>query len=236
MSFIISVYTNEGIIMASDSRTTYTSQIQRLDGTIETQMGVQITDSTYKTFLCNKTIGLSTCGTASINHIPITGYIEKFISEKVTEDSSVEYIAQEVLNYFLNISPNLDTHFLVAGYNPDDSQQHVVKVFVSTRQIMPISADVPGATWDGETTTLQRVLKEVGLKNEKGTYVPLPNFPIGFTFFTLQDAIDFAEYAVDITIKTMHFQNCIKTVGGPIDILAIKPNGAFWIQRKELHA
>ena len=48
--------------------------------------------------------------------------------------------------------------------------------------------------------------------------------------------INFAEYAVDATIKTMSFQDCVKTVGGPIDILAIKPSGAFWIQRKELHA
>jgi len=35
MSFIITVYTNEGIIMASDSRTTYTVTNKLADGTIE---------------------------------------------------------------------------------------------------------------------------------------------------------------------------------------------------------
>lgn len=59
-------------------------------------------------------------------------------------------------------------------------------------------------------------------------------FGIGFNYFTLQDAIDFAQYAVDSTIKTMFFQDRVKTVGGPIDILAIKPSGTFWVQRKEL--
>ena len=83
MSFIITVYTNEGIVMASDSRSTGSS-VQRLpDGRTQTLLGTQITDTTYKTFKCNERIGLSTCGDASINQIPIAGYIEKFIHEKV---------------------------------------------------------------------------------------------------------------------------------------------------------
>jgi hypothetical protein len=52
---------------------------------------------------------------------------------------------------------------------------------------------------------------------------------------TLQDAIDFAVYAVRTTIETMRFQQKEKTVGGPIDILVIKPNEVpTWIKRKEL--
>ena len=34
----------------------------------------------------------------------------------------------------------------------------------------------------------------------------------------------------------MHYSNVVETVGGPIDILVIKPDKAFWIQHKELHA
>ena len=90
MSFIITVYTNEGIIMASDSRTTYTTTKTLSDGTVEKNVGVQLTDTTYKTFKCNSRIGLSTCGTASINDMPIAGFIEEFIAEKVTDNSSVE--------------------------------------------------------------------------------------------------------------------------------------------------
>ena len=103
MSFIITVYTNEGIIMASDSRTTYTNTLKGKDGTVIQRIGVQITDTTYKTFVCNSRIGLSTCGTASINSMPIAGFIENFISEKVTEESSVEEVAQ----IFWNLLPNI---------------------------------------------------------------------------------------------------------------------------------
>jgi hypothetical protein len=52
----------------------------------------------------------------------------------------------------------------------------------------------------------------------------------------VQDAIDYALYAVRVTIDTIRFQARPKTVGGPVDILVIRPTGAQWIQRKELHA
>ena len=59
---------------------------------------------------------------------------------------------------------------------------------------------------------------------------------IAWDLMTLQDGIDFAEYAIKTTIDTMRFQMAPKTVGNPIDILIIKPNGAKWIKHKELHA
>ena len=51
----------------------------------------------------------------------------------------------------------------------------------------------------------------------------------------VQDAIDFAIYAVRTTIDTMRFEARPKNVGGPIDVLLITAQGSRWIQRKELH-
>lgn len=237
MSFIIAVYTNEGIILASDSRTTYTTTLKRPDGTIERKIGVQITDTTYKTFMCNKRIGISTCGTSSINGTPITGFIEDFISQKVSEQSLVEDVAQGLVDYFTAFNPVPDTNFIVAGYNHTDLKQHIMRVYISSKTpLINIDTSTAGVAWDGETEVFKRLIKSVALKNPDGSYTDLQFYPIGYNFFTLQDAINFAEFAVDVTIKTMAFQDCVKTVGGPIDILAIKPTGAFWIQRKELHA
>ena len=237
MSFIITVYTNEGIIMASDSRTTYSNQVVLPNGEIRHNFGVQITDTTYKTFICNSRIGLSTCGDATINSTPIAGFIESFIAQKVTNVDSVEDVCDKLIEYFSQYTPLPETNFIVAGYNNDDQKQHISRVYIATKQIIPtVDTSIPGTLWDGETNTLKKLVKSVGIKNEDGTYTDLPNYSIGFDFFTLQDAINFAEYAVDVTIKTMSFQDCVKTVGGPIDILAIKPNGVFWIQHKELHA
>ena len=236
MSFIISVYTNEGIIMASDSRTTYTSTINNPDGTVERHVGIQTTDTTYKTFLCQSRIGISTCGAADINGVPITGYIEDFITKETNAESTVETVAQGLLQYFSKFNPLPATIFVVAGYTQPDLNRQIMRVFVSEKLIVPVDSSEPGAAWNGEVDIFTKLVSPVAVKNSDGSYNDLLSFGTGFNFFTLQDAINYAEYAVDVTIKTMFFQDRLKTVGGPIDILAIKPTGGFWIQRKELHA
>ena len=236
MSFIISVYTNEGIIMASDSRTTYTSTVNNTDGTVEKLVGVQTTDTTYKTFLCQDRIGISTCGAADINGVPITGYIEDFMAKKTNAESTVETVAQGLLEYFSSFSPLPSAIFVVAGYTQPELKQQIFRVFVDGNKVDPVDCSLPGAIWNGETDVFSKVVNQVAVKMEDGSYADLPSFGTAFNYFTLQDAINYAEYAVDVTIKTMFFQIRNKTVGGPIDILAIKPTGGFWIQRKELHA
>lgn len=235
MSFIITVCTNEGIVMASDSRST-TSTTQFLpNGTIANSLGTQITDTTYKTFLYDNRVGISTCGAATINNKPITGYIERFLMENGGKKYSVHAVSEALLTYFSSLNLTDDVHFLVAGYN-DLGDPMVEQVFTNSKTINSIDVRSKGAVWDGETGIFTRLVKPVIVNNLNGTYYDLPAYTTNYEFFTLQDAIEYAEYAIDVTIKTMKFQNCVKTVGGPIDILVIKPDNAFWVQRKELHA
>src|SRR5215210_6943317 len=98
MSFVITLYVRAGIVMASDSRLTLTQNVllppppmqqpdplqqpdpQQGDAqtalTVVQQVAVGQTDSTYKTFLTPRDVGISTFGDAEIQGIPITGYIE----------------------------------------------------------------------------------------------------------------------------------------------------------------
>ena len=238
MSLIIAINTYEGIVMASDSRSTGSLTNINPDGSIQYALGSQITDTTYKTFLCHERIGISTCGDGAINNIPIVRYIEKFISEQSEEELTVQKISQSLADYFNSITPGLNLHFIVTGYEGNCAIIRQIKL-ENTNTDFPyidnIDTSVPGALWDGEFLTLSKLLQPMYIKSNDN-YVLLPNNSIEWKYFTLQDAIDFAKYAVDVTIKTMAFQNCVKTVGGPIDILVIKPDRAFWIARKELHA
>ena len=68
-----------------------------------------------------------------------------------------------------------------------------------------------------------------------GSYVNLPHEEILFGYFTLQDAVDFARFAVETTINTMRFKNVVETVGGTVDILVITPKETKWLQKAELH-
>jgi hypothetical protein len=52
--------------------------------------------------------------------------------------------------------------------------------------------------------------------------------------FTIQDAVDFAVYAIRTTADSMRFQMRPKTVGGPIDVLLLRAKEARWLSRKSL--
>lgn len=62
----------------------------------------------------------------------------------------------------------------------------------------------------------------------------LPFEEILWSYFTLQDAVDFAKYAVETTIQTMRFKNVVETVGGSVDILVITPDETNWLQKEQL--
>lgn len=237
MSFIIAVHVKEGIVLASDSRTTYT-QTTTTGNRTTVKIGTHTTDTTNKTFLCPNNIGISTCGDASLCGTPITGYIEAFIREKITDSTDVADVPQMLVDYFNSTAEIPDTNFIVAGYRLDNNtnKQCVYTLNVKNKSVNPVDTSAQGARWDGETQTLSKIIQNTYMKGKNGQEIPLGKTEVSWTLFTLQDAIDFAQYAVDVTIKTMHYSNVVETVGGPIDILVIKPDNAFWIQHKELHA
>ena len=247
MSLIITVHTNEGIVMSSDSRTTFNKQdfspLPDGKGAIITNnQGVHYSDTTYKTFLAPNNTGISTCGAAAIDGKPVAGYIEAFINNTITPDTKVSEVASGLLAEFRKFNPIPDITFHVAGYERNEGavNQRFFRVYVASGRIEEINVSSQGAGWDGEAEILSRIINPYwlegkskdGTKRYKKVYAP----PIPWNFFSLQDAIDFSMYAMNTTIETMRFQERLKTVGRPIDILAIKPTGAFWIQRKELHA
>ena len=251
MSLIITIHVEEGIVMASDSRTTFNTQdlspLPDGKGAIITKnQGVHYSDTTYKTFLASNKIGISTCGDASIDGKPLTGYIEKFIHESIKNETEISEVPKLLLEHFKTYSPVPNIIFHVAGYSKIESSllQKIYRVFVSTDYIEEIDTSSQGAAWNGETEILSRIIsslwtqrkgKDPKTGEEIVLYDELKAPPIPWNFFSLQDGIDFATYAINTTIETMRFQQRLKTVGGPIDILIIKPNDAFWASHKTLH-
>jgi hypothetical protein len=241
VSFIISLYIREGIVMASDSRLTLSSRQQKDDTTI-IQMGVGLSDSTYKTFLTMNNIGISFFGAPDVQGVPITGYIESFVSDEVHRHNyEVDEVPQALIDYFgrLEVPPN--SGFLVAGYKIDPveglAEQHVWEALVKDERTKRLNQDGQwGAAWRGVTDILSRLLMPVTLRNAQGEEQRLPHFPIQWGYFTLQDAIDYAQYAVQVTADTMRFHPRPKVVGGPVDVLVIKPATAFWVKFKDLQA
>ncbi len=236
MSFLIAVHVNEGIVLASDRRTTYTNT-QDTGKTIIQRIGIHTTNTTDKTFICPNGAGISTCGDASLLGKPITGFIQDAIRSTITKDCSVGDIPNKLIEYFNTLPQVPDTSFFVAGYEETANslkKQRLFRVKVKSKKTEEIDTNSQGASWDGESLTLTRLIQNVAIKTEEGKYLDLPYEDILWGYFTLQDAIDFARYAVETTIQTMRFKNVVETVGGSVDILVITPEETKWLQKEDL--
>ena len=145
MSFLIAVYVNEGIVLASDRRTTYSS-IQSAGNTIYRNFGIHVTNSTDKTFICPNGAGISTCGDSSILGKPITGYIQDMIRTQIIETCYVKDIPQIIIDYFNELPTVPDTNFLIAGYDETGKKQLLYKVNVKSKDCSIIDTTNQGAT------------------------------------------------------------------------------------------
>ncbi len=238
MSLVVTVYAREGIVMAADSRLTLTFQ-RTITGQSPHTVSVTSSDSARKLFLTPHRVGISAFGVASVNGAPIAGVIESFIVEHLKGTAlPPRETADALLAYFASVGVKQDSSFHVAGYRATGSSLTQEVLFVSLAagtltQLNP--TDQQGANWGGEIDIFQRLMNEVALVGSGGAApTPIPSFGVPFQWFTLQDAIDFAHYAMRATIDTMRFQSREKTVGGPVDVLVITPDDARWIAQKQL--
>src|SRR5450830_1317140 len=87
MSLIATLFVREGIVMAADSRLTINTHEQQGDSSI-VHLAVGQSDSTYKVFLAPHDIGISTCGDADIQDVPIAGNVDSFIAASLQDQPS----------------------------------------------------------------------------------------------------------------------------------------------------
>lgn len=260
MSLIISIFVNEGIVMASDSRVSFSSPL--LNGPLKIQTGHHF-DSEEKTFTCANGVGISTCGDASINKKSLAGIVKSFINQNIQHNTTVIETASKLLSYFKNLSQNLNSTFHVCGFDIVEGIPTRQLYRISTQgkgTIIPINSMTSGAFWDGDTHIISKVIKaqyitpiqkisqkvqiiDNGKISEIDNAIVLdskqvqfsPEISIPWDYMSLQDAIDFARFAINTTVEAVRFENVNKTVGGPIDILVIQPDKTRWISHKKLH-
>lgn len=238
MSLIISVYVREGIVMAADSRLTLNIP-RTLPGGQTNMLSITTSDSAKKLFLAPNNVGIATCGPADIGGVPIAGFVESFIVEKLKgQPLNAEQVADALKLYFSALGVRPGTVFHIAGYVPADAglDQTIFIVDPAAGTMSRLNqVNQQGANWSGEIDVLQRLLNNVALiQDSNQPSVSMPLFGVPFEFFTLQDAIDFAFYGIRSTIDTLRFQSREKTVGGPIDVLVITPDDSRWIAQKQL--
>lgn len=242
MSFIITVYVPEAIVMASDSRQSITLQRQTPDGTKLQTVETVSSDFVYKTLLLPKQgVGISTFGESILGKVTIESHIKRFQEEKLGDKDDIFGIAQKLLEFFRKRSPNASTAFHIAGFKKESgmSVPHVYHCQVSQNEIRRLNTKpgtdevVYGSSWGGQADVIAGILTPAQLTSPDGKMQKVVKAPVVWEAMPIQDAIDFAIYAVRTTIDTIRFQARPKNVGGPVDVLLLTPEKTSWIQRKE---
>lgn len=242
MSFIITVYVPEAIVMASDSRQSITIQRQTPEGSKLQAVETVSSDFVYKTFCLPKQgVGISTFGESMLGKVTIESHIKRFQEERLGDEDDIFGVAQKLLEFFRKKFSNADTAFRIAGFKKESgiSVPHVYHCQVSRNEMgrlntKPKTAGVVyGASWGGQVDVIAGILSSSQLTSPDGKMRQVVKAPVIWDAMPIQDAIDFAIYAVRTTIDTVRFQARPKNVGGPIDVLLLTPEKTIWIQRKE---
>jgi hypothetical protein len=234
MSFVITVYVPTGIVMASDSRQSITIEGEAPNKKPLPKIETMSSDFVYKTFLLElPKVGINSYGDSLLGKTTIESHIKRFSEEMVDHQDDVTTIPSKLIEFFRKDFPKANTSFHVAGFKrigrksiPYVYHCHVGKGTIERPNVEPKTDKVVyGASWGGQVDIISSLLKAPPGQ---------PRAPIIWDAMNIQDAIDFAIYAVRTTIDTMRFQARPKSVGGPIDVLLITPDeGALWIQRKQ---
>jgi hypothetical protein len=245
MSFVITVYVPEAVVMASDSRQSITITGETADGRKLPPVETIASDFTYKTFLLRKQrVGISVFGNSLLGKVQMESHIKRFEEERLADNDPVDKVLDKLMLYFGEKHREADTAFHVAGFRKEKgaSIPHVYACHIGRNERNRVNFDPAanqvkyGCSWGGQSDVISTILKPYQLLGPENKPIPAPRFPIIYDSMNVQDAIDFAIYAVRTTIDTMKFQARAKNVGGCIDVLLLMPEEEKWVQRKELHA
>lgn len=164
------------------------------------------------------------------------------------------FFHDELLSQQVNIDQGLapELGVLVAGFSAVDSSARMYSIHtngLACEGPLPEVDGVSGATWFGQPEAITRLLLgfstdtenaliRLGVSDEDAPrYVEELKSQVSTSFIQppmpIQDAVDFAEFLVDTTIKYTKYSPGYNTVGGPIELAAITRHEGFkWVKRK----
>jgi hypothetical protein len=252
MTIVIGVATPEGLVLASDSRTT------SMGGSRRHRVA---SDNMQKVFVVNG-VGIATFGDAFIGSDTIAGVMDQFAAQRDPEGAEdVDGFSSALGTFF---DERFRQHkelpegeyglgFLVAGYDTSGvGQLHEISIPGPEVAATGLLTSKGGVVWRGQTAVIRRLIKGVDW-DTLGRFDVSPlddveaalraleynlNYPI-----TVQDGVDFAGFLVRTTIDMERFTDGIvadpggiPACGGELQLLAIERSRHTWVASLDLAA
>jgi hypothetical protein len=253
LSLVVSLRIPDGIVIAADSLST-------AQGTLKVQaqlrvpcpnckkefelsdlplppMPVPLSTSSFaqKLFPFAGKFGVGTFGMGVVNQRTIYYHMKGLEKRHVSGVSTITEAAEIIRSYFdeqlsrqvpdLSKAPEdfSPLGFQVVGYDGDENKTIELRIGKKTT-VVPYTG--LGCTISGDGKVVIK-LWELGQKE--------PSLQHSYPLFSLQDAIDHAEFLIRTTADYQRFTAMMPTVGGAIDIALVTSYHDFtWIKRKRL--
>ena len=261
MTVVVGVAAPDGMILAAESRSTYTNGAHHRIASDNAQKVFQVRDS----------IAVATYGQAGIGQRTIAGLMDEFVSQLHDEVPQEAGALAHALGGFFDERyragtprEEVDTWeaaegsplgFLVAGYD-DDGIGRIREVLIPGPVVqdepggVPINTAVMGVSWRGQTDVIRRLIYgfDGDMFGAAGHVLPDElQEPIGQLTYnllfpvTMQDAVDFASFLIRTTIDMQRFSDGTQArpgdvpgCGGPLRILAVTREGLQWVVQPTL--
>ena len=233
MSIMCAVFVPDGIVMAADSRQTVgITQVARPNAqpgeptvlnrmNMPNQPPVQMlaqSDNAQKIMLLSKVkVGISACGIGILKGKTVSDFIRSFEIESVRIGDSVTEVANKLQTYAMEFFPQVN--FFVCGYEQEEPFVYSVNKEIKRSNIENGKLRY-ASVWSGEQAAITKLLN--------GN----PPMLVNHVLMPLKDAVDFAEFLVDLTIKSQRFEMKMATCGGDIDLLVLTKDESFWYRHK----
>lgn len=259
MTIAVNIVVPEGIVLATDSRQTYTNA--RSDVRVSS-------DYAQKLFQIGPRAAAVTYGWAFLLSRNIHSHINDYKVSLGDKAATVEELAKGLGLYLTEQykqhvakefdKPVADGNYalalLVGGFDAGDKTGRVFEVYVPSGEYYLVRStdEKVGAGWRGQSTPITRLLKGYDTRiNELAGFSPeldkslteaKLDYIVDYWSMTLQDAVDMATFLVHTTIQIQRFSDGTRMApgapancGGPIEIAVIEPNNGFqWIQHKAI--
>ena len=261
MTVCVAIKVHDCIVFAADSASSLVggSQVYNI-----WEHGIKVFNLHRKLPIVAMTAGIGHFGPASISNL--TKDLRLKLSKDPNQaldicDYTIEQVANSAQEFFADkynaIDPSLGTpqlfEFWIGGYGSDGTRGEIWKLsiydgnFQPLRQIAKAEEDEK-LEWGGQRTAINRLvfgfdasqferLEKLGLSEEdlfelvQNTITPLvhPAMPV-------QDAINLADFLVDVTKRYFSFLPNANIVAGETDIATVtKHEGFKWIKRKHYY-
>ena len=274
MTIAITLKVNDGVVLAADSATTFTTP----GGSAGLNV-VNVYNNANKVFNLHKglpvgaiTWGLGNIGPASISTLSkelrrrlqgedparLDWQLDPFSYQMVDVAERVRLFVQDE-HYWPLLGSQADPPLLglvVAGYSAESPFAEEYEITMqgapaaSPRLLRP--APEAGANWYGQGEALTRLIlgASAGLRDALlilgvtpadvdaavGAIRQQISLPLLVEAMPFQDAIDLAEWMVDLTKQFVRFTPGAGTVGGPVEVAGITRHEGFkWIKRKHYY-